>query len=92
MEKHTRMQAMLVHLFFLAWVKLCQTLRSFVAKVRNVAILRFYCHILAFCDYLCRFMVLFSTFMALYSTFWHFGLLHCFVENSLLLQFMHFFD
>ena len=35
------------------------------------------------CDYLWRFMVLFGTFMALYALFGTFGLLHCFVENSL---------
>ena len=68
------------------------TLQSFVAKVRNVATTRFYRHILAFCDYFWRFMVLFDTFIALYGTFFfgNFGLLHCFVENSLLSQFTSF--
>ena len=41
-----------------------------------------------FCRHFWRFMGLFENFRALYATF--FGLLHCFVENSLILQFTHF--
>ena len=52
--------------------KICAKFFSFSAKVRNVAMLRFYWHFLAFFDYLWRFMVLFGTFMALYGTFWRF--------------------
>ena len=63
-----------------------QILRYFVAKVRNFAI--------------CAFIVIFGIlwlFMALYGTFCHFivgfcnfGLLHCFVESSLLSLFTHY--
>ena len=59
--------------FFSSWGKnLCRILLCYVAKVMNVAILRFYCHSLAFYDNLWHFMVLFGIFMALYVTFWHF--------------------
>ena len=51
---------------------MCHILMCFVAKVKTVAIVRFYFNFLAFYDYLWRFMVLFGTFVALYGTFWHF--------------------
>ena len=77
--------------FFLARVKYVANFTVLFAKVRNIAILHFYCHFFHFMTIngaLEFFLALLWHFMAIVSTF---TLLHYFVENSLLSQFTHSF-
>ena len=78
--------------FFSSSGKICAKLYGILLEKWGMSQLRAFIVIFwQICDYLWRFMVLFGTFMALYALFGTFGLLHCFVENSLLSQFTHFF-
>ena len=78
--------------FFSSSGKICAKLYGILLEKWGMLQLRAFIVIFwQICDYLWRFMVLFGTFMALYALFGTFGLLHCFVENSLLSQFTHFF-
>ena len=78
--------------FFSSSGKICAKLYGILLEKWGMSQLRVFIVIFwQICDYLWRFMVLFGTFMALYALFGTFGLLHCFVENSLLSQFTHFF-
>ena len=79
--------------FFLAQVKSVSNFTVFCCKGEECCNFALFINFffLAFYDYLWRYIRLFGTVMALDGNFGTFDLLHCFVENSLLSQFTHFF-